>query len=263
MIINGRSTDYLVSIEVIQKLKLQNTKLPIPYKFSWLQNGHQLLVSEQCEIDLQIGNHKDKLLCDVMPMDVFNILLGRPWQYDKNARHDGRKNIYELENDGIKHKLIPLQENGQVASSRTLLLGGKEFLEKLRKEEVSYSIMCKLSNNEETYLSSLPIELQDMMGKFGGIIVHDFPNELPPMRNISHHMDFILGMSFPNKASYKMTPQENDEIRKHVQGLLEKGLSLRPCVVPTVLTPNKDGKWRMCTYSRAIKKITRYKFPLP
>ena len=77
MVIGSESTDNIVSMEMVEKLSLRRTKHPIPYKLSWLHKGHQILVSEQCEVDLQIGPYKDKILCDVMPMDVCHILLGR------------------------------------------------------------------------------------------------------------------------------------------------------------------------------------------
>ena len=78
-----------------------------------------------------------------------------------------------------------------------------------------------------------------MLENYCDIIVDDLPDELPPIRKISHHIDLILGANFPNKAAYRMTPTENEEIRKQVQELLDKGLireSLSPCAVPTMLS---------------------------
>jgi hypothetical protein len=99
------------------------------------------------------------------------------------------------------------------------------------------------------------------------IVVDELPNSLPPIRSIAHHIDLIPGVSMSNKEAYKLTPRENEEVNNQVQELLDKGLvreSLSPCAVPTVLSPKKDGGWRMCAKSRAINKITiKYRFPLP
>ena len=82
---------------MVEKLSLKKTKHPNPYKVSWLHKGHQILVSEQCEVDFQIGPYKDKILCNVMPMDVFHILLGIPWKFDKKVIHDARSNHHSFE----------------------------------------------------------------------------------------------------------------------------------------------------------------------
>ena len=84
-----------------------------------------------------------------------------------------------------------------------------------------------------------------MLDEFGDIVVDDLPNEFPPKRDISHHIDFIPGAILPNKVAYRLTPQENEEVKKQVQGLLDKGLikkSLSPCAVPVVLSPKKGGE---------------------
>ena len=133
---------------------------------------------------------------------------------------------------------------------------------------MSYTIVCKpRSKSVDTIISNLPKEIKDMLGDYQDIIVDDLRDALPSKRSISHHIDLILGARFPNKAAYRMNPRENEEIKNQVQKLLDKGLikeSLSPCAVPIVLSPKKDGEWRMCTDSWAINKITiRYRFPLP
>jgi hypothetical protein len=106
-----------------------------------------------------------------------------------------------------------------------------------------------------------------MMENFVDIVVDDLPCSFSPIRSISHHIELIPGAIFPNKSAYRLTSQENEEVKKQVHNLMDKGLtreSLSPCIGPTVLSPKKDGGWRMCTDSRAINKITiRYRFPLP
>jgi len=51
-----------------------------------------------------------------------------------------------------------------------------------------------------------------MLQEFSDIVVDDLLDKLPLKRSISHHIYFIPGASFPNKAAYQMSPKDNEEI---------------------------------------------------
>jgi hypothetical protein len=109
-IINNGITKNLVSTDMVEKLELETTTHPKPYKVSWLHKGHRVMVTKQCLVEFKIGGYRDEILCDVIPMDVCHIFWGRPWQFDRNVIHDGRKNTYTLEKNGRTHMLLPIEE---------------------------------------------------------------------------------------------------------------------------------------------------------
>ena len=64
-----------------------------------------------------------------------------------------------------------------------------------------------------TSMDDFPKEDQELLDNFANIVVDELPNSLPPIRSISHHIDLIPGESMPNKATYRLTPRENEEVK--------------------------------------------------
>jgi hypothetical protein len=228
VIIDSGSTDNLVSTDMVEKLQLKTTAHPRPYKVSWLQKGHQVTIDKQCLVEIKIGGYKDKILCDVIPLDVCHILLGRPWKFDRNVIHDGRKNTYTLEKNGRMHMLLPMDEKRAKEESSTsiLLMSGKELLKEVKEEQEMQFVVVRKPKVilMSTSMENFPEEVQELLDNFADIVVDELPNSLPPIRTISHHIDLIPGAILPNKAAYILTPRENEEVRNQVQELLDKGL---------------------------------------
>ena len=121
-------------------------------------------MNEQCNVEFQFGTYKDEILCDIMPMNVCHILLGRPWQYDKKVVHDGRKNTYSLEKDGKRHTLSPLQDEivQEGSGSNILPMFGKELLQEVQKEEDLPKVILT-STNLDDFLLNLKLCLVSLL----------------------------------------------------------------------------------------------------
>jgi hypothetical protein len=127
-----------------------------------------------------------------------------------------------------------------------LLMSGKEPLIEVKKNEDPQFIVVRKPRIflMSTRVDDLPEEVQGLLEEFTDIVVDKLPRSLPSIRSVSDHIDLIPGANLPNKATYRLTPQENEEVKRKVKELLDKGLvreSLIPCDVPTVLSPKKDG----------------------
>lgn len=59
-------------------------------------------------VEFEIEKYKDKVLCDIFPMDACHLLLGCPWKYDVKVIHDGEKNSYVITKQGKKFQMDPL-----------------------------------------------------------------------------------------------------------------------------------------------------------
>jgi hypothetical protein len=74
----------------------------------WLKKENKVIVLKRCLAKFSIGTkYKDKTWCDMVAMDACHLLLGRPWQYDRNVHHDGRKNTYSFLVDNVNITLLP------------------------------------------------------------------------------------------------------------------------------------------------------------
>ncbi|XP_022023983.1 uncharacterized protein LOC110924260 [Helianthus annuus] len=265
VIIDSGSCENIVSNTMVEKLKLPLHDHPEPYQLTWLKKGNLLKVTHRCLMQFSIGNkYSDEVWCEVLPMDACHILLGRPWQYDRRAKHDGFRNTYTFKKDGINITLAPCDPRQDGAAS---MLVTRSVFTSLTKSEPPQLIFGLVMAEPNADTNAVPDEVRPLLTKFCDVFPDDIPAGLPMMRDIQHCIDFIPGASIPNKPAYRMNPKEFNELHKQVTELLEKGLireSMSPCAVPALLVPKPNGTFRMCVDSRAVNKITiKYRFPIP
>eukprot|EP00268_Persea_americana_P065958 TRINITY_DN8890_c0_g2_i2.p3 TRINITY_DN8890_c0_g2~~TRINITY_DN8890_c0_g2_i2.p3 ORF type:complete len:362 (-),score=78.59 TRINITY_DN8890_c0_g2_i2:4238-5323(-) len=222
--IDGWSCENIVSQEMVDKLKLNTEPHSKPYRISWFKKGNEVKFTKRCLVSFSMGkNYHDNVWCDVVPMDVCHILLGRPWQYDRHVTHDGRKNTYTFRMGKVDIVLLPCKEE-RVRKTVTKE-GSNNFLalSKFMKESKESGVVYMLVAKEKEQSFEVPYEVEAILEEFKDVIPNELPSGLPPLRDIQHQLDLIPGSSLPNKAHYRMSPKEHEELNRQVMELLEKG----------------------------------------
>ena len=103
------------------------------------------------------------------------------------------------------------------------------------------------------------------MRDFPDVFPEDVPG-LPPPREIEFSIDLVPGARPVSMAPYRMAPTELEELKKKIEGLLEKQFirpSVSPWGAPVLLVKKKDDSSRLCVDYRQLNKLTiKNKYPL-
>jgi hypothetical protein len=141
-------------------------------------------VNKRCLVEFSIGNnYKDAVVCDIVPMNACHLLFRRPWQYDRKTTHDGFKNTYSFENDGVKVLLVPLK---MVHVPKPSFGEGTNLLTRSRVEKalMENGEGFAIAVREDKEPTEIPPSLIPFLKEFSDVVPEEIPHGLPPMRDM-------------------------------------------------------------------------------
>jgi hypothetical protein len=100
-----------ISKAVVKTLGLSTWRIPEPRHVEWVNRCGMLKITHKVRVPFTVDDYVDEVECDVLPLEVCGLLLGRPWQYDRNAIHAGRASIYSCLHDGKQRTLMPMRDD--------------------------------------------------------------------------------------------------------------------------------------------------------
>ena len=110
--------------------------------------------------------------------------------FDVDATHKGKDNTYSFWWHDKKIVLMPsngdeIPNASQVEGMSFLALTEEEFVKHVKEANGCTALMVKGAVEKH---SSIPQKLEPLLAEFADLIPSELPIQLPPMRDIQHHM---------------------------------------------------------------------------
>jgi hypothetical protein len=174
-------------------------------------------------------------------------LLGRPWQSNKREIFDGRNNTYTFENNGERHTLLPLKDEGAATniSNQILMMSEEEFL-KQGKEDAEYTLLEKTETVvADLEVIDLTLENQILLSENENVMTNELFNEVLTIKSIDETKEFIAEENFTEEV---VMEDNSEEIATSERQENEQEVILRDNKTVLCEKPQFDVENNMCKY---------------
>ena len=221
-IIDNGSGMNMISETAVKRLRLKTENHPTSYRINWVNEANSILVKQRCLVKFSLGKkYMDEAWCDVIPMTICHMLLGRPWLYDRKVIYDGYANTYSFTFKGKEFVLDPLQISEFEARKKAVpVLMMRQFSRVLHEGDM---LLMVIKREVQQVDGNIPTEFTTMLEEFQDTMPGEVLNQLSQMREVQHDIDLIPGSTLPNLPHYRMSPAENEVLSRKIQQLLDKG----------------------------------------
>ncbi|KAA0032599.1 peroxidase 64 [Cucumis melo var. makuwa] len=160
----------------------------------------------------------------------------------------GWKNL--LPTFSVKGKPIKIQEDPSLTKARVNL---ENMIKAWGVDDEGFLVECRAIElvtpvNNDCHTTHMEIEtnssLNTMLKQFEDVF--EWPEKLPPRREIEHQIHLKQGTDPINVRPYRYGFQQKEEMKKLVKEMLESGVirpSNNPFSSPVLLVKKKDGSW--------------------
>ena len=247
-------------------------------------NGESTVVDKEAYLELNIGGYCCDVRAFVFPTK-FDLILGRSWLQEHEPTPNWLKDTWNLNSGNDIITLSPIETNSiefdyntdHSNDTRPQLnyLISKSQLNKCLKDGASGCLLYLKGSFSRDVESLNTISqstdasndwIKQIMEEFSSDFSNDLPG-LPKDSGFEHIIQLHPDAKAINRAPYRMSPAELDELRKQLKELLDLGLirpSSLPFGSPVLFVRKRDGSMRMCIDYRALNQLTvRNSNPLP
>ena len=263
---SGASRNF-VDEKFVAKINLPTKN--IPAVSVELADGRKSEITKAADVQkLELGKYQtNNISTQVLKLQRYDIILGKPWFYHANPQINWRKNIltFQYGNKTIEVSADTKQSLKKPSCNSVYI--SRQQLAKIPANEEIFAVHYNDGDNKPHNTEKPLPEVQKILNEYNDIFPETLPSHLPPERSVDHTINLVPGAEPPHRPVYRMSFEEMDELKQQLADLLSKGFirpSTSPFGAPVLFVHKKEGTLRLCVDYRALNKITiKNRYPLP